>query len=152
QGVDLRGDEGGRQLMDGGDAAGALGRQRRDRRGAIDAERREGLEIGLNAGTAAGVGAGDGERVRDHAERASAIALAKRVAAASGSGAPAMEAATAMPSALAASSGPTRAGTIPPMATVRSGTKRRKSAKPSTPRGASAFALVVVARTGPTPA
>ena len=38
-----------------------LRRQRRDHRAAVDAQRREGLQVGLDAGAAAAVGAGDGE-------------------------------------------------------------------------------------------
>ena len=41
-----------------------LGGQRGDHRAAVDAQRREGLEVGLDAGAAAAVGAGDGERDR----------------------------------------------------------------------------------------
>ena len=60
-GVDLRGDEVGRHVVDGGHAPGVLRGQRGDHRGAVDAERREGLQIGLDAGAAAGIGARDGD-------------------------------------------------------------------------------------------
>ena len=59
--VDLRGDEVGRHLVDGGNAFGVLRRQRGDHRSAIDAERGEGFEVGLDAGAAARVRARDGE-------------------------------------------------------------------------------------------
>ncbi len=48
--VDLRGDEFGRHLMDAADALGVLRGQRRDHGGAVDAERGERLEVGLDAG------------------------------------------------------------------------------------------------------
>ena len=65
--VDLRGDEIGRHVVDAGDALGVLRGQRRDHRGAIDAERGEGLQVGLDAGAAAGIRAGDGDGDRGHA-------------------------------------------------------------------------------------
>ncbi|MGY4452385.1 hypothetical protein ACVWZR_007045 [Bradyrhizobium sp. i1.3.1] len=69
-GVDLRDDEFGGHRVDAGDAARILRRQRRDRGGAIDAERGKGLQVGLDAGAAARIGAGDGER---HGRRHGAI-------------------------------------------------------------------------------
>ena len=45
-----------------GDALRVLRGERGDDARAIDSERREGLEVGLDAGAARGVGAGDGER------------------------------------------------------------------------------------------
>ena len=65
--VDLRGDEIGRHVEDGGDFLGVLRGQRGDDGGAIDAERGEGLEIGLDAGAAARIRAGDGDGDRGHA-------------------------------------------------------------------------------------
>ena len=43
-----------------------LCRQRRDHARAIDVERREGLEVRLDAGAAGGIGASNGERDRRH--------------------------------------------------------------------------------------
>ena len=51
--IDLRGDEIRRHVVNGGDALRVLRGQRGDHRGAIDAERAEGFEIGLDAGAAA---------------------------------------------------------------------------------------------------
>src|SRR5680860_1619691 len=45
-----------------GDAARVLRGECGDGAGAVDAERGDGLEVGLDAGAAAGVGNGDGER------------------------------------------------------------------------------------------
>ena len=50
--VDLRGDEIGGHLMNAGDALGVLRGQGRDHGGAIDAERRKRLQVGLDAGAA----------------------------------------------------------------------------------------------------
>lgn len=47
--------------VDAVDAAGVLGGQCRDGRGAVDAEGSEGFEVGLDAGATAGVRAGDGQ-------------------------------------------------------------------------------------------
>ena len=54
----------GRHLVDGLDADRVLGGDRRDRRGAVDAEGGEGLEIGLDPGATARIGAGDRQRAR----------------------------------------------------------------------------------------
>ena len=51
--LDLGRDDLGRGDVDGAHAERVLRGQRRDRAGAIDAERGEGLEVGLNAGAAA---------------------------------------------------------------------------------------------------
>ena len=64
--IDLRGDEFGRHLMDAGNTGGVLRGQRRDHRGAVDAERGKTLQVGLNAGAAGGIRAGDSERDRRH--------------------------------------------------------------------------------------
>ena len=60
-GVDLRGDEVRRHVVDAGDAQRVLRGQRGDHGGAVDAERREGLEVRLDAGAAAEVRAGNGD-------------------------------------------------------------------------------------------
>jgi hypothetical protein len=61
-GVDLRDDEIGGHRMYTADPSGVLGGQRGDGGGAEDAERGEGLQVGLDAGAAAGVRAGNGQR------------------------------------------------------------------------------------------
>src|SRR5690606_27886600 len=47
-----------------------LGGERRDDAGGVGAERREGLDVGLDARSSAGIGAGDGEHVGGTSERA----------------------------------------------------------------------------------
>ena len=59
--ADLLDDELGRDGLDRADADGVLRGQRRDRRHPVDAAARERLQVGLDAGAAAGVGAGDRE-------------------------------------------------------------------------------------------
>ena len=59
--IDLRRDEIRRHVVDAGDALGVLRGQRGDDAGAIDAERGEGLQVGLDAGAAAGIRAGNGD-------------------------------------------------------------------------------------------
>jgi hypothetical protein len=66
QRVDLLGDERGRHGMHAGDGARVLRRQSGHHAGAIGAQRREGLEIGKDAGAARGVDAGDGKDVAGH--------------------------------------------------------------------------------------
>ena len=69
-GVDLRPDQRDGQRQDLSDAEGVLGGDGRDRRGAVDSQRGEGLEVGLDAGSTPGVGARDGQRDRElHAVR-----------------------------------------------------------------------------------
>ncbi len=70
-----------RNGVDAGNTLRVLGRQRGQCRHAIDATRRECLQVRLNAGAAGGVGAGDGKNVSDH-ERALLMALAMSAAAA----------------------------------------------------------------------
>jgi heat shock protein HtpX len=60
--VDLRAYEGRRHLEDRAYALGVLRGERRDHRGAVDAERRERLQVGLDTGAATGVGPRNGER------------------------------------------------------------------------------------------
>ena len=52
----------GRREWNARDASRVLRGERRDRAGAVDAERGEGLQIGLNARAAARIRAGDGQR------------------------------------------------------------------------------------------
>ena len=54
-GVELRGDDAGIDLLDGPDADGILGGDRGDDRHAVDAKRGERFQIGLDAGTGPGV-------------------------------------------------------------------------------------------------
>ena len=61
---DLLDDELARHRVDAGHADGALGRQRRDRGHPVHAAARERLQVGLDAGAAAGVRAGDREHGR----------------------------------------------------------------------------------------
>jgi hypothetical protein len=62
--IDLRGHEFCRHVMDAGNTICVLRGQGRDRGGAIDAERRKRLQIGLDAGATRRIRAGDGERDR----------------------------------------------------------------------------------------
>src|SRR5262249_52816211 len=64
--VDLRGDERRWHIVNAGHAQRVLGGERGDHARAIDAERRESLEVSLDAGAAAGIGARDGDRDRGH--------------------------------------------------------------------------------------
>jgi hypothetical protein len=61
-GIDLSRHELGRDVEHAVNAQGVLGGQRGDHRGAEDPERRERLEVCLDAGAATGIGAGDGQR------------------------------------------------------------------------------------------
>ena len=63
-GVELRSDDVGIDVLDGADADRVLGGDRRDDGHAVDAEGRERLQVGLDAGPGPGVGAGDGQRNR----------------------------------------------------------------------------------------
>ena len=58
-GLDLGGDELGRHHVNAGHAQRVLRRQRGDRGGAVDPERREGLEVGLDTGPSPGIGPGN---------------------------------------------------------------------------------------------
>jgi hypothetical protein len=60
-GVELRADELGRQLVHGGDAEGVLRGERDDDARPVAARRPERLEVGLDACAAPGVRAGDGQ-------------------------------------------------------------------------------------------
>ena len=59
-GVNLRGYDIWRDILHGGDTQGVLCRDGGDGRLGIQAVRRDGLDVGLNAGTAAGIGSCDG--------------------------------------------------------------------------------------------
>jgi hypothetical protein len=63
-GVQLRADERGRQLVHGGHGGRVLSGQRHEGARAVDACGGEGLHVGLDAGSAAGVGGGDRECAR----------------------------------------------------------------------------------------
>jgi DEAD/DEAH box helicase domain-containing protein len=65
-GLELAADEVGRRFVDGADLSRGLSRQRDDRAHAMAAEVRERLEVGLDAGAAAGVGARDREAAWYH--------------------------------------------------------------------------------------
>ena len=62
-GAQLQHDEFGPGRVDAGDAQAVLGGQGRDDAHAVAAQGHDGLEVGLDAGTAAGVGTGDGQDV-----------------------------------------------------------------------------------------
>ena len=66
-GVELRRDEFGVGRMDRAHAMRVLRGQRRDDARAVDAKRRKRLQIGLDAGSAAGVGAGDRKDIGNEA-------------------------------------------------------------------------------------
>ena len=117
-----------------------LGGERGDHAGAVDAQRRERLEIALQAGAAAGVGARDGDGDRRHAARlmpasgpphaacrlaSAASTMARRSrAAACGSGASDSAEITAMPSAPAAMTESALLASMPAMAPIgRSGSR-----------------------------
>ena len=76
--VHLCGDEIRRHIVNAEHALGVLRGERGDDAGAIDAERREGFQIGLDAGAAARIRAGDGERDRNAPSRASAWPASRR--------------------------------------------------------------------------
>ena len=63
--VELRADELGRKLVDGRDLGRVLRRQRDERRRPVAAERGEGLQVGLDPRSAAGVGGRDRETARN---------------------------------------------------------------------------------------
>ena len=120
--VDLRGDEIRRHVVDAGDALGVLRGQRGDHRRAIDAERREGLQVGLDARAAAGIRTRDGDGDRGHllARFASAASTTRSIsrAAARGSGASDSAEITETPSAPASITGAALPALMPAMPQV----------------------------------
>src|SRR5665647_2850650 len=118
QGLELLGDELRWYDMHSGHALGALGGEGRDHGGAVDAQRREGLEVGRDAGTAGGVAACDAQcdRGAAHLDAPSQAARSARVAAAT-SGWPQMALTTAAPAAPARRTRGRRCRLMPPMAT-----------------------------------
>ena len=113
----------GRHVVDAGDAAGVLRGQRGDHRRAVDAERREGLQVGLDAGAAAGIRARDGDGNRGHCparlrQRGVDDAQQCRAAAARGSGASDSAEITATPSAPASITGAALPALMPAMAQI----------------------------------
>src|SRR5581483_435219 len=140
-------------------AARVLRGERGDRRGAIDAERGKGLQVGLDAGAAAGIRSGDGERDRHgHAAPRFCKALstmARSLAAACpGSGAKDKAEITAMPSAPAAITSAALVSAIPAIAQMGNPGARPRTAaamdfSPSRPMGGSGLSLETVAKTPP---
>ena len=115
-----------------------LRRDRGDGAGSVDAERGEGLEVGLDARAAAGIGAGDRQRDRDHARVASTQARVR----ASGSAFSVMSVTTETMSAPAARQARPRSMLRPPMATSGIAPIRRfHSPIRSSPCGAEAHGL-----------
>src|ERR1700674_2144185 len=159
--VDLRGDESRRHHFDRGDALRVLRGQRGDRGCAIDAERRERLEVRLDAAAAAGSGAGDAERDRDRhnptrARRPRSTMARNLRPAAAGSGARASAAITAMPSAPAAITSAALVSSMPAMAAIGMAGARARIAStnvrnPAAPIGGSGLSFELVAYTPPRP-
>src|SRR5665811_270387 len=118
QGLELLGDEIRWYHIHSGDAQGALCGEGGDHGGAVDAQRRERLEVGLDAGTAGRVAAGDGQcdGRAAHPDVPSQAARSARVAAAT-SGWPQMALTTAAPAAPALRTWGRRCRLMPPMAT-----------------------------------
>jgi len=152
QGLELLGDELRWYHVHSGHALGVLCGEGRDHGRAVDAQRREGLEVGLDAGTAGGVAAGDGQpdRWAAHLDAPSQAARSARVAAAT-SGWPQMALTTAAPTAPALRTWGTRSTLMPPMATQGQGLAEVTWRSVSRPPGAAASSLVAVPQTGPTP-
>ena len=119
--------------MDSEHARGVLRRERSDRRGAVDAERGKRLEVGLDAGAAAGIRAGDGQGDCGHhvpffASMASTTSRRPRAASA-GSGASESAEMTATPSAPAAITAPALLASMPAMPRSGSAGARRRSTR-----------------------
>src|SRR6516164_199571 len=78
--IDLRGYEPRRHFVNSADTLGILRGQGRDHRGAVDAKRCKGLQIGLDAGAAARIRTCDGKRDRGHdvSRRLSAYSTTER--------------------------------------------------------------------------
>src|SRR5450759_51373 len=152
QGLELLGDELRWYHVHSGHALGALCGEGRDHGRAVDAQRREGLEVGLDAGTAGGVADCDGQpdRWAAHLDAPSQAARSARVAAAT-SGWPQMALTTAAPAAPARRTRGRRCRLRPPMATHGQGLADVTWGSRARPPGAAASSLVAVPQTGPTP-
>src|SRR5258707_8348746 len=159
--IHLRGDEVRRHVVDGSYVFGVLRGERSDNRGAVDAERRERFQIGLDAGAAARIRAGDGQRNRRHpAPRCtSASSTTPRSCRAAARGSSLSESAeiTATPSAPAAMTSPALRASIPAMAhSGNSGERLRNTPtmrlNPAGPIGGSGLSFEEVANTPPMPA
>src|SRR6185437_8281237 len=136
-GVDLGGDDIGRHRMNGGHPLGVLRRHRGDDAGAVDAERRERLQIGFDAGAAARIRAGDADRDRNshQAPRFANIASTARRsarAAAAGSGSSDSAEMTATPSAPAPITAPALLASMPAMPQTGSSLLRSPARRLST--------------------
>src|SRR5262245_19514189 len=153
--------------MDAGHALGVLGGQRGEHGRAVDAERRERLEVGLDAGAAARIrtGNGDGDGGLGglphcaHVPRLPmALSTMPRSSRAAACGSPLSESAemTATPSAPAAMTSAALVASMPAMPhSGNSGSRRRKMPaicpKPAGPIGGLVLFLDEVANTPPTP-
>src|SRR5690606_38288832 len=151
---DLGGDDVGADILDGAHAERVLRRDGGNHARAVDAERREGLEVRLDAGAAAAVGAGEGQRDRRHRVRTSSTAARRAQVAAAMSPARKIAEMTATPEAPAWTTSRARPGSMPAMApTGRSGRAAAicacSAAKPSRPTGASGLFLDSVSNTPP---
>src|SRR5581483_9270794 len=151
--IHLRRDELRRDIGDSADAFGVLRGKRRDDRGAVDSERRERLEIGLDAGSAAGIRARYGDGNRSHAlilfASAASTTPSNSRAAASGSRAIDKAEMTDTPSAPASITAAALPALMPAMPQVGKPGLRRCSAsmtraRPARPIGAFLVALDVV--------
>src|SRR5690606_16923959 len=146
-----------RHIFHGPHASGVLCGERRDHAGSKYAERGEGLEVCLNAGTPAAVRAGYGERDLCHWQlslrTASTAARIARVAVAISAARKILEI-MATPDAPARTTSPARIRSIPAIApTGMSGRadrmRARSRAKPSKPTGGSGLFLESVSNTPP---
>ena len=143
-----------------GDALGVLRGQRGDDRRAVDAERRKCLQVGLDAGAAAGIRARDGDGDRGHAPClacASAASTmratrARRLADRACSDSAEI---TATPSAPAAITGAALLASMPAMPqsgnSARAAQRRDDRARPAAPIGGLWLSFEVVANTPPMP-
>src|SRR5262245_23932061 len=157
--IDLRPDKIGRDIVDGAHTPGVLGGQRRDDRSSIDAERRESLEIGLDARAAARIRTrnGNGDRGHGRSRRASAPSTTARkfCAATAGSGASESADITATPSAPAAMTSAALSELMPAMAQIgnfgcRARTMSTMARRPLMPIGGAVLSFDVVPYTPPT--
>src|SRR5262249_31617728 len=158
--VHLRGDEIRRHVVDRGHAFGVLRRERGDDRGAVDAERRERLEISLDAGAATRIRArvGRGARLPPRPGWAAARSPRPRRSRAAARGSSWRESAEtpATPPAPAAIASPALLASMPAMPHRGNlGARRRKTstmrANPAGPIGGLGLSLGAGANTPPIP-